>query len=367
MTLFDSCCSWLIFFSFGWSFCWYYKLFLWEWLAQYSLVLVSCLILLLLSWTALCLLYFARTVHSILPMVSSSDRIVIGVRLVLVWTSLVGLIAILLGNSLVLLPAWLIGSSVNLLSEIVLVYFRLLVVMGLVVEIGCWFMKNNKHFNSFVLLYYLIALSLVFVREVKHSIILAVGVILMTWLSLRLTSSLARNSYRRWNHLILVLLSSRTWFYLTDHTLQLNGFHLSVGLLGVSNFHVIYSGVTVLFNMFCHEIILLVWLSAMKWSEAVHLYLFHRHFSMWMSCGASFLLRRHLMFWDIFAPKTLLEICCWIVVSVTFLIINTEYSNFEENEDKFSGICRSSFSSDKESICHDKNLPTHNSGNTFVI
>lgn len=190
--------------------------------------------------------------------------------------------------------------------------------------------------NSIVLLMllYTVIISIILieiVQEIKKKVNLKLGINKINWLIVGFS--------------IHISMVGRLVYFLTDHRYEFSSLKLEAGFIGVDKFYFIYAGIMLMMNTVGFEIIIIITISiavgiisiysnnATKLNKSqinnniVNYYfislisiVMYRIIVIFCSLSSSFFLRRHLMVWAIFAPKTFFESNFWLVDSVCCII-----------------------------------------------
>ena len=120
-------------------------------------------------------------------------------------------------------------------------------------------------------------------------------------------------------------------FYSTGHKLTFGSLHLDAGFVGTDTFHYLYAGFLLFINTFGYDVMII--LGALFFCHEMQSKVFqnlpemciqtmstYRCLVVCCSCICALVLRRHLMVWDIFAPKLAFEGTIFLVQAVIFLL-----------------------------------------------
>jgi phosphatidylinositol glycan class O len=124
-------------------------------------------------------------------------------------------------------------------------------------------------------------------------------------------------------------------FFVTGHGCQFNRLQLQVAFIGREEFSVFYGGFALAVNTLGHEAFPLLFIirkelnnsdKGMKANVFVSTmlrdYLVFRMLLLFLTCLATFILRRHLMLWAIFAPKLIFEVAMGgVSLGATFVLL----------------------------------------------
>lgn len=121
-----------------------------------------------------------------------------------------------------------------------------------------------------------------------------------------------------------------TYFYATSHLPVLTALQMSAGFLGIDSFSLYYGGFLVLFNSFFSHFLLalaapilgcnLFHFDEQHIQKSVLFYNFIYTASATVTCATSYLHRRHLFVWTVFAPFFLYEAAALIFVDVGLIL-----------------------------------------------
>lgn len=116
------------------------------------------------------------------------------------------------------------------------------------------------------------------------------------------------------------ILCSRHLYFLSDHRMEFNSLQLSVGFIGRDHFDFLHAGILLAINTFAVDIVLFLYTYyAFFIDEDDDPRIYPR---LWLCCQqglvstsmlSTFILRRHLMVWAIFAPKLVFETCFFAI------------------------------------------------------
>ena len=121
-------------------------------------------------------------------------------------------------------------------------------------------------------------------------------------------------------------LLSRFFFFTTGHAFRFNALQLSAGFLGCRTFHFYWAGTMLAFNTSAADILGML-IARLQNGDRYHHHL--HHLSFFLHRGglvlgamiATLVLRRHLMIWDIFAPKFILEVMLFFIQSMFYIVL----------------------------------------------
>lgn len=128
-------------------------------------------------------------------------------------------------------------------------------------------------------------------------------------------------------HLLLgchLSLLSRFFFFTTGHAFQFNALQLSAGFLGCNNFHFYWAGSMLTFNTSIADILGMLITCMQNGDRSYHHFSFFLHRS-GLVLGAMIsttILSRHLMIWDIFAPKLIFEVALFFIQCLFYILFN---------------------------------------------
>ena len=233
-------------------------------------------------------------------------------------------------TSQLLLVYYLINNNLNVywIPRIIL----MLSVMGIVMRTIYCNDIGNKMLHLFVHLYSIAILTLLTAKGNCNADVLFVSILFFGF-SVEILKHYYLNEGRKSSSLIFgwvihMCLFGRLLFFLTGHRYDFSSLQLDAGFILSDNFNFYMAGMMLSLNTFISEILAIVAILILanylehsyQMKEIIILSITSFKLStLLFSCLSSFLLRRHLMVWAIFAPKVIFEISFWLVSSLILL------------------------------------------------
>jgi hypothetical protein len=126
---------------------------------------------------------------------------------------------------------------------------------------------------------------------------------------------------------IISVLVSRYLYFLSEHRMDFSSLQLSVGFIGCDDFHFSYAGSLLAINTFAIDVLIFLYTSVLlaeETEQAVYpkLWMLCQEMILCTSVLSTYILRRHLMLWAIFAPKLVFETCFYLVRLVVFVFVD---------------------------------------------